>query len=133
MGGQGYQCLLDIIQHRKCICSNKVLRLGDHWSTWAADALFVVVTSLLAPLPSRYLVSLLSRSFVQAIGSRVCMSTVGRVESVSHETDLSNSEDSQPCRPSLLDALSTSRICLLTLEFQMPSCVPPLPYRELVS
>jgi len=36
--GQGYQRLSDIIQHRKPSCLNRILRSGDHWSRWAADA-----------------------------------------------------------------------------------------------
>eukprot|EP01042_Synura_sphagnicola_P036588 gene36588-biopygen10818 len=31
-GGQGYQRLSDIIQHRKRSCLNRILRSGDHWS-----------------------------------------------------------------------------------------------------
>jgi len=38
-GGQGYQRLSVIIQQRKRRCLARVLRSGDHWSRWAADAL----------------------------------------------------------------------------------------------
>ena len=38
-GGQGYQRLSDIIQHRKRSSLTRILRSGDHWSRWAADAL----------------------------------------------------------------------------------------------
>ena len=38
-GGQGYHRLSVIIQQRKRKCLARVLRSGDHWSRWAADAL----------------------------------------------------------------------------------------------
>ena len=38
-GGLGYQRISDIIQHRKRSSINRILRSGDHWSRWAADAL----------------------------------------------------------------------------------------------
>jgi len=38
-GGQGYHRLSVIIQQRKRKCLAPVLRSGDHWSRWAADAL----------------------------------------------------------------------------------------------
>ena len=39
VGGQGYQRISVLIQHRKRFCLNRALHLGDTWTRWAADAL----------------------------------------------------------------------------------------------